>query len=133
MNEAQYALIGVVLGGLGPAISSVWQSVQTGRQAEHQRTAEVDRRREEHRLTLLATWRDGLAAVLVSSSWDLGSGENNPLYTEPWYLSLLPHLSEDERRISEPPPRTLVVAGASPVLFGLAEAIARIEREWGLS
>jgi hypothetical protein len=133
VNSAQYALAGVVLGAAIPALATLWQAVQHGKQAEREREAARAERRANHRLSLIASWREGLAAAVAETGMAALSGGTNPLHTQPWYLSLRPHLSEQARRRVEPGDRVVMVPGDAPILFSLADEIARIEREWGLT
>lgn len=140
VNEAQYALVGVFFGAAIPALASIWQGRQAGRQAGREREAASAQRRADHRLSLIASWRDGLSAVIAESPGSahpvqLGGGQNSQLHSQSWYLSLLPHLTPEARKRVEPGPGIISMSfpGSAPVMFALAEEIARIEREWDLA
>jgi hypothetical protein len=125
--------LGVVLGSAIPALAAIWQSRQAGQQARWAREAVNAERRTDHRLALVASWRAGLADVIAQNSNERVNAEENPLYRQVWYLSLRPHLTEEAMRGVEPGPRTLIADPGVPILFSLADEIARIEREWDLA
>lgn len=133
MNEAQYALLGVAIGVVVPAAALVWQTVNAGRRAAEERVAAREERQDGHRLALIASWREGVAAFEPGRSVLFEAA--NPLTSLAWYLSLRPHLTDRMRKRLEPPPGTVSLAGVlGPLLqFELADEIARIEREWGLA
>ena len=120
------------MGGVIPAFTTIVLSAQARQHARGDRIAAQEARRDEHRLALIASWREGLAA-LVDGGEEGDDGQRVDIFAQAWYMSLMPHLAEGVRETVEPQSRTLVLwEGPRPLVFTLAEEIARIEGEWGL-
>jgi hypothetical protein len=134
VSAAVYALIGVLLGSAIPALAAVWQGRQASQQAERERDAASAQARNDHRVSLIASWREGLAATVAETGQEVLTAQQNPLFVQSWYMSLRPHLSDKARAGAEPEARTVVIpSGRQPILFSLADEIARIERDWELA
>lgn len=126
--QVQSALIGAGAGLLSGAVGSLVAPWVNWR---------IDRRRELHRSRAdrLTEWRAGLARTKFAVDSLVDERE---WLTEPWYLSLRPHLSDDVRRHMEFTPN--IVGSIDPggrmhrpeLQELLNDEIDRIAKEWDL-
>ncbi|MBN7353586.1 Uncharacterised protein [Mycobacteroides abscessus subsp. abscessus] len=130
-SEVWAAVIGGVAGlGAGALSSLIAPWVNWG--------VEQKREKRDHRRALITSWRDGIASIDVEGTDAGGFPDGYQIhftrryFSTPWYETLRPHLSEADRANTEKNNQTIGWGTPRSLKNFLADAVDRIEEEWGL-